>query len=687
MLSAMTLSLPTAARALEVTMTQSGTLSHLLSMDEKANTEELTVVTDNGAVLTGADFAVVAAMPRLKVLDLSKDNYTTSIPENTLAGDTHLQTINFPANLSAIGSGSFNNSALTGTVVFPSAFADVSVFESSFTGCKSVEGFAFPESQAFSSADGVAFTLSGDKLLKYPAGKSEQAYTIPAGVLSVGSGAFADNEYLGSLTISSSVNTFDAEPEKIFANSTALKEIDVESGNVSFASTEGLLVNRPARELMFFPPAYDRTDILVDGGVVESVPMAFFSRATSLRRVVFGEGVKRIGYRAFRQATADINIPVEYIELPTTIETIDGEAFNSLGKTIKQFVCLATVPPTLTGTSTFRESNASSIVFAVPAEANKDYLASQLVNDNYPAGGGGSFTAAQIVTFNSIEVEGGRAMQNYSAAGFTIEITADADGEKVFSNWETATAGVTFTNASAATTFFKMPATDVKITANFAYPKAYTVTGATVTTSGSAVPGTFVRLQTDLNKDMLTFKEWTVAEGEGVVIANPKAVVTGFTMIDGPVSIEAVYAPVYVIDIVGGDCILEAFEGDEVAVTSHTGKGEFAKWVSDTDGVEFADATAPSTTFVMPASDVHIEAVFATTGVENVELPGATIITGANTVYVSGLACEPVEIYNVAGQLVEKVLCEGEVSIDITNIPAGMYIVKAASTTKKFIKR
>lgn len=232
-----------------------------------------------------------------------------------------------------------------------------------------------------------------------------------------------------------------------------------------------------------------------------------------------------------------------------------------------------------------------------------------------------------------------------------------------------------------------MPATDVKITANFAYPKAYTVTGATVTTSGSAVPGTFVRLQTDLNKDMLTFKEWTVAEGEGVVIANPKAVVTGFTMIDGPVSIEAVYAPVYVIDIVGGDCILEAFEGDEVAVTSHTGKGEFAKWVSDTDGVEFADATAPSTTFVMPASDVHIEAVFATTGVENVELPGATIITGANTVYVSGLACEPVEIYNVAGQLVEKVLCEGEVSIDITNIPAGMYIVKAASTTKKFIKR
>ena len=74
MLSAMTLSLPTAARALEVTMTQSGTLSHLLSMDEKANTEELTVVTDNGAVLTGADFAVVAAMPRLKVLDLSKDN-------------------------------------------------------------------------------------------------------------------------------------------------------------------------------------------------------------------------------------------------------------------------------------------------------------------------------------------------------------------------------------------------------------------------------------------------------------------------------------------------------------------------------------------------------------------------------------------------------------------------------------
>lgn len=682
------------AFALEVTMTQPGTLSHLLSSEEKANTVELTVLTDNGAYLNGSDFAVLTAMPKLKTLDLSKDNHTTVIPENTFAGDTHIESVSFPANLGAIGAGAFNNSALAGTLSFPASFTDVTVFESSFIGCKAIEAFTFPENAAFSAADGVAFTFDGGKLLKYPSGKTTASYRIPDGVTSVAASAFADNENLNSLTISPAVISFEAEPEKVFANTNALKEIEVESGNKAFASVDGLLVNALARELMFFPPAYDRQYLTVDGSVVESVPMAFFSRATSLKRVVFTEGVKRIGYRAFRQATADISIPIEYIQLPTTIETIDGEAFNSLGKTIKQFVCLATVPPVLTGASTFRESNASTIVFAVPAEAHSAYLASQLVNDNYPAGGGGSFTAGQIVTFNSISVEGGTPSQDYSAKGFSIEITADANDEKVFSNWETSTPGVTFTNASAATTFFKMPATDVQIKANFAYPVAYTVTGATISTSGSAVPGTVVGLRTDLNKidgttgEVLTFKEWRVVDGDGVVIANPKAVVTSFTMIDGSVEIEAVYAPIYVIDIVGGDCLLEAFEGDEVVITAHTGKGQFKMWTSDTEGVVFADAGSENTTFIMPASDVHIEAVFDEAGVTEVDTTvTAQISIGSDSVLVSGMQGVPVEIYSVYGVLVEKVMCQEEVSLDISGLSAGMYIVRAGNVSKKFIKR
>lgn len=691
--SAMTLIPVSAAFALEVTVTQSGTLSHLLSSDEKANTVELTVVTDNGAGLNSSDFAVLTAMPKLKTLDLSKDNNTSIIPDNAFAGDTHIETIFFPANLSSIGAGAFNSSALAGTLSFPASFKDVTVFESSFIGCKSIEAFSFPENTAFSAADGVALTFDGSSLLKYPSGKTDPAYRIPDGVTSLASSAFADNDNLNSLTISSSVISFDAAPEKVFANATGLKEIEVESGNKAFASVDGLLVNALARELMFFPPAYDRRYLTVDGSVVESVPMAFFSRATSLKRVVFTEGVKRIGYRAFRQAAADISIPIEYIQLPTTIETIDGEAFNSLGKTIKQFVCLATVPPTLTGTSTFRESNASTIVFAVPAEAHSAYLASQLVNDNYPAGGGGSFTAGQIVTFNSISVEGGTPSQAYSAKGFSIEITADANGEKVFSNWETSTPGVTFTNASEATTFFKMPASDVEIKANFAYPVAYTVTGATISTSGSAVPGTVVGLRTDLNKtddatgEILTFKEWRLVDGDGVVIANPKAVVTSFTMIDGDVEIEAVYAPIYVIDIVGGDCLLEAFEGDEVEITAHTGKGQFKMWTSETEGVVFADANSATTTFVMPASDVSIEAVFDSAGLFELEASSTAISIAGNSILVSGTGDIPVEIYNVSGVLVTKEMCHDEVSVDISSLCAGMYIVRAGDISRKFIKR
>ena len=48
------------------------------------------------------------------------------------------------------------------------------------------------------------------------------------------------------------------------------------------------------------------------------------------------------------------------------------------------------------------------------------------------------------------------------------------------------------------------------------------------------------------------FHHWEVVEGEGLVIDNPNAVSTSFTMIDGTVTIEAKYLDTYLINVLDG---------------------------------------------------------------------------------------------------------------------------------------
>lgn len=679
--------------SLDLNVSQSGTLSSLLTDEQKANTERLVVTTSNGAILNEVDFVTLSAMPNLKELDFSGDLNTEIITPNAFAGNTTLETIKFPANMKTIGIGAFNNSALKGVVSFPKTLISQEALVGRFTNCQGITAFEFPDNPNLSSHEGVAYAQGGALLLKYPCGKTAISYVVPDGVTTIGEQAFSYNHQLEELFIPESLNGFGATTDLVFEHVTGLKRIEVKAGNPNFASIEGILINVVTKEFMYFPPANDTESLVVDGSLVESVPMSFFSYASSLKRVVFTEGFKHVGYRAFRQATLDIKIPIEYIELPSTIETIDGEAFNSLGSTIQQFVCKATTPPRLTGNSTFRESNGNSVKFAVPASAHATYLTSQFVNEYYPEGGGGSFTSSQIVTYGEISVSGGTAIQNYSAAGYSIKIVADdAPDGRSFSHWESTT-GAVFVNESEPATYFKMPNNDVAITAVFEEPKPYTITGATISTSGAAALGTIVPLRTGATKVVdgttVYFKEWKIIQGEEVVIGNPQATTTYFTMVDDEVTIEAVYDILYMIDITRGDAPLEAFAGEVVSITANTKYGEFTNWSSTTEGVIFADEKNENTTFIMPASDVVIVANFkGTTGIHDAEgvIIGLYPNPAIDYIQLTGITNGIYTIFDMQGNVITKEEFMGE-AISVSNLLSGVYILKINNIAIRFVKK
>lgn len=670
-----------------IDLSQSGTMGVLLTDDQKANTEKLVITTSNGAILDASDFATLNAMPKLKELDLSGDLNTKVLTGDAFADNKTLETIKFPATMNDIHAGVFNNSALKGVLTFPKTLTSQNAIISRFGNCQGITAFEFPDNPGLSSHEGVVYAQNGTVLVKYPCGKEATSYTVPEGCTQIQQQVFFYNYKLENLILPASFSTFLANMDATFRYATALKRIDVMTGNPAFSSIEGLLLDLKTKAFVFFPPAYSVESLVIDGNLVESIPAGFFSSAKSLKRVVFTEGFKSIGYRAFRQAIADVKVPIEYIELPSTIETLDGEAFYGLGSTIKQFVCKATTPPTLTGNNTFRESNYANVRFAVPVSALDAYLHSPFTN--------GNFTETQIVPYREITVEKGTAIQNASASGFSIQIVAeDAPAGKSFSRWES-TPNVSFANSLAASTYLTMPDADVTITAVFEDDRPYIITGATISTNGSRAVGGRVELETDaikvVGENTLYFKEWKIIKGDGLTIANPKAVSTNFIMIDGEVEIEAVYARVYLIDIVGGNAPFEAFEGETVSVTAHVKTGsQFVNWTSPTAGVAFADATATSTTFVMPASDAVIIANFTGTSIENVNTSGIVLYPNpaVDYIHITGITAGSYVIYNVWGNVVAQGILDSEVNvISVCNLTNGAYFIKAGEEVIRFIKK
>ena len=108
----------------EKTVTLDGSVnlkSALDALDVDINTiSSLSVVNEEGAALTAADYAILNSMQALESLDLSGDKVTTTITANAFLNNATIKSVAFPAGLNNLEGGCFNNSALEGTVTFPS---------------------------------------------------------------------------------------------------------------------------------------------------------------------------------------------------------------------------------------------------------------------------------------------------------------------------------------------------------------------------------------------------------------------------------------------------------------------------------------------------------------------------------------------------------------------------------------
>lgn len=432
-----------------------------------------------GIALDSNDFAFLnIQLTALTNLDLSDALVTTNygegrgpnngIPNNAFLNNATIKTIQLPSTLVSIGANAFVNCALEGVIRIPKSVNSGANIECNrFGNSQGITGFqADEESAAIATVDGVVFSKDMTTLHYYPAGKTEESYTIPEGVTIIRNSAFEHNHHLKNLTFASTTTTPQAGPTRfdVIANQSEIENIYVAQGNEVFGSSNGVLYQLEGNRVVWSPKGKKIVRI--------TEPVQKIAGGGSQNSIFGGNG--KDGITGISNNYTNV---ITLLDLPSSLQEIENGAFvgaEDLGK----IICRATTAPK-TGTSSFREvgkNHKYNTLVYVPANSLEAYKTSNWVDKAVIEGITYSgFAADNIFAFydiNLIDATAESSLANDIAAeGDQVTITAnEAPAGKEFDKWTSTTAGVTFTDANAESTTFTMPAADVEIIATYKTP-------------------------------------------------------------------------------------------------------------------------------------------------------------------------------------------------------------------------
>ncbi|MCD8090671.1 MAG: leucine-rich repeat protein [Clostridiales bacterium] len=214
------------------------------------------------------------------------------------------------SKLEAIYYEAFGNCSGLTYIYFPSS---LTTMETPFENCTSLVFISVEEGGYLYSENGVLYEKYTDYdtlrevvyIVIYPAKNPMTEYEVPEGVISL-EGTFADNPYLKSVTLPSSLMLLNSGT---FYNCTGLESVTLSEG-VEYIGN-GAFRGCVSLKSIYIP------------STVDYIGSSAFENCTSLSEVTVSNGVRELQYEAFAGCTA-----LTSIAIPTSVSTIEYGVFN-----------------------------------------------------------------------------------------------------------------------------------------------------------------------------------------------------------------------------------------------------------------------------------------------------------------------------------------------------------------------
>ncbi len=278
------------------------------------------------ALLTTLSLAVVlCALPCADDADASSSG---------ICGEDLTWTLDDEGNLTISGSGPMYDypddfaSPWSGNAVLKNVMIGQGVTyisEQAFPRCISLASiYVDPGNASYSSSDGALFDKAGASLVKYPAGKRDVGYTIPATVTSIGDSAF----YGCSSLVSVDMPSVTSIGERAFYNCASLASVEMPSvkkiGEYAFSQCTSLVSVDLPSAVSIGNGAFYGCSSLVSVDMPSAIYIAsidVFYGCTSLVSVSM-PSMRDIGERAFRGCSSLVSVAI-----PATVTRIGDSAF------------------------------------------------------------------------------------------------------------------------------------------------------------------------------------------------------------------------------------------------------------------------------------------------------------------------------------------------------------------------
>lgn len=260
------------------------------------------------------------------LMDITIPNSVTEIGDMAFYSCKSLLSVTLSNNLGCIRTCAFYGCENLTNIYIPDS---VSKIEGGVFGkCSSLERINVSQNnESYCDEDGILFNKSKSTLIKYPANKNENSYSITTNVKSIGNGAFSDCKNLVDITIPDSVVDFGYG---IFADCINLETVSLpnnikilnaykqysdynDNGFPSIGKSMG----------GFFSNCTNLKAIEIPNSV-SLIGDSTFSLCSSLENITIPDGVMLIGDYAFARCSNLANISI-----PNTVCLIGSQAFVS----------------------------------------------------------------------------------------------------------------------------------------------------------------------------------------------------------------------------------------------------------------------------------------------------------------------------------------------------------------------